>query len=72
MAMSREDETMRRRDAVLGGLIWVTLALAMPVVALEPVQAVARQMGPESLLKAGAACADGSASLIMGCASIHL
>ena len=66
--MSREDETMRRRDAVLGGLIWVTLALAMPMVALEPVQALT----PEILIGTSAACADGSASLIMGCASIHL
>ena len=69
--MSREDKRMRKRDVLMGALVWAALAMLMPVVALEPVQAVARGMSPDKLLEA-TACADGSASLIMGCASIHL
>ena len=63
---------MRKRDMIVGGLVWAALALLMPVVALEPVRAVVSHMSPEGGFRAAPSCADGSASLIMGCASIHL
>jgi hypothetical protein len=72
MTMSGEDGTMRKRNLILGALVWVALAMLMPLAALEPVHALARTMSRDSLLQVTASCADGSASLIMGCASIHL
>jgi len=63
---------MRKRDMIVGGLVWAALAMLMPLIALEPVRAVASHMSPESLYQATPSCVDGSASLIMGCASIHL
>ena len=60
---------MRRMETWLTGLLWVAVALLLPVAALEPVI-------PASVQTAGLllddACADGSAHLAMGCASISL
>jgi hypothetical protein len=59
---------MRRIETWLTGLLWVAVALLLPLAALEPII-------PASAHAAGlafAACADGSAHLAMGCASISL
>jgi hypothetical protein len=59
---------MRKMETGLTGLLWVAVALLLPLAALEPViPAGARTAG----LMLGA-CADGSAHLAMGCASISL
>ncbi|MGZ8287179.1 MAG: hypothetical protein ACXW27_16815 [Allosphingosinicella sp.] len=59
---------MRKLENWLIGLLWVAVALLLPIVALEPVSSV-RAATPG--LAAGA-CDDGSAHLAMGCASILL
>ena len=60
---------MRRMETWLTGLLWVAVALLLPLAALEPVvPASARATAGLTL----GACADGSAHLAMGCASISL
>lgn len=59
---------MRKMETWLTGLLWVAVALLLPVAALEPVI-------PTSVQTTGltvGACADGSAHLAMGCASVSL
>ena len=59
---------MRKIETWLTGLLWVAVALLLPVAALEPVV-------PSGVQTAGLAleaCADGSPHLAMGCASISL
>jgi hypothetical protein len=51
----------------LAGLLWLTAVLLLPMAALEPVS-LARAAPGIAL----GACADGSAHLAMGCASISL
>ena len=57
---------MRKIETGLTGLLWVAVALLLPVAAFEPV----RLAGLTGL--AAGACDDGSAHLAMGCASILL
>ena len=61
---------MRNMETWMAGLLWVAVALLLPMAALEPVSlASARAATPAIAL---GACADGSAHLAMGCASISL
>lgn len=61
---------MRKMETWLAGLLWVAVALLLPMAALEPVSlASARAEAPALAL---GACPDGSAHLAMGCASISL
>ncbi len=53
----------------LAGLLWVAVALLLPAAALEPVSLASAASAPALAL---GACADGSAHLAMGCASISL
>jgi hypothetical protein len=53
---------MRRVETWLTGLLWAAAALLLPMAALEP-------CSPATGL---GACADGSAHLAMGCASVQL
>jgi hypothetical protein len=50
---------MRKVETLLAGLLWFGAAILLPMAAFEPVSIAA-------------ACADGSAHLAMGCASIQL
>lgn len=59
---------MRKLENCLIGLLWVAVALLLPMVALEPVSGV--RAATAGL--AANACDDGSAHLAMGCASILL
>ena len=59
---------MRKMETGLTGLLWVAVALLLPVAALEPVIPASAQAAGRAL----GACADGSAHLAMGCASISL
>ena len=61
---------MRKVETWLTGLLWVAVALLLPMAALEPLGVAAARTGNEAL--ALGACADGSAHLAMGCASIQL
>ena len=61
---------MRRTETWLTGLLWVAVALLLPMAALEPVTLAGAQAAAPSL--ALGACSDGSAHLAMGCASISL
>ena len=58
---------MRNFETGLAGLLWLAVALLLPMAALEPV-------GTASAAPATAlgACDDGSAHLAMGCASLSL
>jgi hypothetical protein len=58
---------MRNFETGLAGLLWVAVALLLPMAALEPV-------GPAGAGQALAlgACDDGSPNLAMGCASVQL
>ena len=58
---------MRTMETWLAGLLWLTAVLLLPMAALEPVS-LARAAPGIAL----GACADGSAHLAMGCASISL
>jgi hypothetical protein len=57
---------MRRVETWLTGLLWAAAALLLPMAALEPCS-----LADASAVGLGA-CADGSAHLAMGCASIQL
>ena len=61
---------MKNFEAFAGSAVWMAVALLMAAAALEPVEVRAKAL--ETELVAVATCADGSASLIMGCESIHL
>jgi len=61
---------MRKVETWLVGLLWAGVALVLPMAALEPVS-LAGARAPAPGLALGA-CADGSAHLAMGCASILL
>ena len=61
---------MRKVETWLAGLLWLAVALLLPMAALEPVSLASAQAPAPSL--ALGACADGSAHLAMGCASISL
>lgn len=58
---------MRNFETGLTGLLWVAVAVLLPMAALEPVS----PPRAEQALALGA-CDDGSAHLAMGCASISL
>jgi hypothetical protein len=60
---------MRKAVICLGSLLWITIAILMPMAALEPVPAAHATL---VATMAEASCSDGSASLAMGCESIHL
>ena len=60
---------MRSFESWIGSLIWVAVAVLMPMAALEPVAAGGADTRIE---QAVALCADGAANLAMGCESIHL
>jgi hypothetical protein len=53
----------------LAGLLWVAVALLLPMAALAPVSVASAPAAPPLALDA---CADGSAHLAMGCASASL
>ena len=59
---------MRRMETWLTGLLWAAVALLLPVAAFEPVIPAGVQTASLMLDD----CADGSAHLAMGCASISL
>ncbi|HEX8263588.1 MAG TPA: hypothetical protein VF547_12005 [Allosphingosinicella sp.] len=61
---------MRKFETWLTGLLLIALALLLPMAALGPVS-LANARASEGGL-AAAACDDGSAHLVMGCASIAL
>ena len=61
---------MRRMESWMAGLLWVAVAIGLPMAALEPVS-LAGARSPAPALALGA-CDDGSAHLAMGCASISL
>ena len=61
---------MQKVESWLTGLLWVAVALLLPMAALEPVSVAGVRGGTLGL--AAAACDDGSAHLAMGCASILL
>jgi hypothetical protein len=58
---------MRKFETCLAALLWIAVAVLLPMAALEPVGLAATQPG-----LALAACDDGSARLAMGCASVAL
>ena len=60
---------MRKFETLLTGLLWLAVALLLPMAALEPVSSAAARAAPSLGL---GQCADGSAHLAMGCASIQL
>jgi hypothetical protein len=61
---------MRKIETWLTGLLWVAVAVLLPMAALEPVGlASAQPVAPALALDS---CTDGSAHLAMGCASISL
>lgn len=62
---------MRKMETGLTGLLWVAIALLLPMAALEPVIASGGEAAPATGVTLGA-CADGSAHLAMGCASVSL
>jgi hypothetical protein len=61
---------MRQFENLLAGLLWVAVAVLLPLAALEPVSPAGAR--PAAATLALGACADGSAHLAMGCASISL
>lgn len=61
---------MQKVETCLAGLLWVAVALLLPIAALEPVDASGAPASVPAL--ALGTCADGSAHLAMGCASISL
>jgi hypothetical protein len=61
---------MRKLETRLTGLLWVAVALLLPMAALEPVSVATVSAATAGL--ATGACDDGSAHLAMGCASILL
>ena len=61
---------MRKTETWLTGLLWVAVALLLPLAALEPVIPAGGEAAAAGV--ALGACADGSAHLAMGCASIQL
>ena len=61
---------MRKSETWLTGLLWIGVALLLPMAALEPVSVASLRSATDGL--AAAACDDGSAHLAMGCASILL
>ena len=62
--------TMRKAGSWLTGLLWVTAALLLPMAVLASVAVASVQAATGAL--GSAACDDGSAHLVMGCASILL
>ena len=58
---------MRKFETCLAALLWLAVAVLLPMAALEPVGRAAAR--PELAL---VACDDGSAQLAMGCASMAL
>ena len=61
---------MREMETWLAGLLWVAVALLMPMAALQPVNLARAEAGAPALTLG--ACADGSAHLAMGCSSMSL
>ncbi|HET9640442.1 MAG TPA: hypothetical protein VFP12_14675 [Allosphingosinicella sp.] len=61
---------MRKFETWLTGLLWVAVALLLPVAALEPVSVAGVHAATGGF--AVDSCDDGSAHLAMGCASILL
>ena len=58
---------MRNFETGLAGLLWIAVALLLPMAALEPVSPARA----EQVVALGT-CDDGSAHLAMGCSSIQL
>jgi hypothetical protein len=61
---------MRNMETWLAALLWVAVALLLPMAALEPVSLASAPAAAPAL--ALGVCADGSAHLAMGCASVQL
>ena len=61
---------MRKIETWLTGLLWVSVAVLLPMAALEPVRLASARPAASAL--ALDTCTDGSAHLAMGCASITL
>jgi hypothetical protein len=59
---------MRKIETWLTGLLWLAVALLLPMAALEPVIPASAEAADLAV----AACADGSAHLAMGCAGVSL
>lgn len=59
---------MREMETWLAGLLWIAVALLLPMAALAPVNLASAQTDVPGF--ATAACDDGSAHLAMGCASV--
>jgi hypothetical protein len=62
---------MRTWQAIAGGTIWMLVALSMASAALQPV-AISASATAVDEIRFVAVCADGSSSLLMGCASMYL
>ena len=60
---------MKKFEALIGTVVWMTVSLLMAAAALEPVEVKARTVESQASLSA---CPDGSAQLAMGCETIHL
>jgi hypothetical protein len=58
---------MRKFETCLAGLLWIAVAVLLPMAALEPVGSVSIETAA-----AFASCDDGSVHLAMGCASVQL
>ena len=61
---------MRKLESWLNGLLWIAVALLLPMAALQPVSVASVRAAGGGF--AAGACEDGSAHLAMGCASILL
>ena len=61
---------MRMIESWLTGLLWIAVAVLLPMAALEPVSRASAPAAAPALSLG--ACSDGSAHLAMGCASISL
>lgn len=62
---------MGKVETFLAGLVWVAVAVLLPMAALEPVSLASSRAGAAPAFALGA-CDDGSAHLAMGCASVSL
>jgi hypothetical protein len=65
IALSLGEDVMKKLEVYLGSLLWIAVATALPMAALEPVTLSGAARGPVFVL---AGCADGSEPLLMGCA----
>jgi hypothetical protein len=60
---------MRQMETWLAGLLWVAVALLLPMAALEPVSLARAATTPAPVL---GTCGEGGVDLVMGCSSMSL